>query len=120
MFFPPESAEQSSVLLVYDPLSSNASRNPVEKTKHLSEVEKELTKLARDAADVKSQVISVDKKWHTAVLGKDGTTLNAYVEPYFLEVYVYILMAHLALSEKTRRSPSNLVLIQEKHLKTPS
>ena len=77
LFFPPESAEVSSVLLVYDPSSPSASKNPAEKVKHLTEVEKELLKLARDAADVKSQVVFVDKKWHAAVLGKDGTTLNA-------------------------------------------
>ncbi|KAI5121582.1 hypothetical protein M0805_000761 [Coniferiporia weirii] len=79
LFFPDESNEESSVLLVYDPTSPAASRNPIEKGKHLGEVEKELLKLARDAADVKSELIPVEAKWHSYVAGKDGTTLNAII-----------------------------------------
>ncbi len=81
LFFPPESEEQSSVLLVYDPTSPSASPSPVEKSKNVEEAEKELLKWAKDAADVKSHVITVEKKWHSAVIGKGGTTLNAYVVP---------------------------------------
>lgn len=77
LFFPPESEEQSSVLLVYDPTSPSASPSPVEKSKNVEEAEKELLKWAKDAADVKSHVITVEKKWHGAVIGKGGTTLNA-------------------------------------------
>lgn len=79
VFFPPESAEQSSVLLVYDPTSPNASPSPVEKANNLEAVEKELLKMARDAADVKTEVIEVEKKWHDAVVGRGGTTLNAII-----------------------------------------
>ncbi|TCD71269.1 hypothetical protein EIP91_011748 [Steccherinum ochraceum] len=79
VFFPPESAEQSSVLLVYDPTSPNASPSPVEKASKLEEVEKELLKMAKDAADVKTVTINVEKKWHDAVVGKNGTTLNAII-----------------------------------------
>ncbi|KAJ7346831.1 hypothetical protein DFH08DRAFT_914794 [Mycena albidolilacea] len=78
-FFPPESAEQSTVLLVYDPLSANASPSPDEKKRHLEEVAKEILKLAKDAADVKSQTIAVEKRWHDAVVGKNNTTLNAII-----------------------------------------
>ncbi|KAJ7268787.1 hypothetical protein B0H12DRAFT_1200682 [Mycena haematopus] len=78
-FFPPESAEQSTVLLVYDPLSGNASPSPDEKKRHLEEVAKEILKLAKDAADVKSQTIAVEKRWHDAVVGKNNTTLNAII-----------------------------------------
>ncbi len=77
LFFPPELEEQSSVLLVYDPTSPSASPSPVEKSKNVEEAEKELLKWAKDAADVKSHVIAVEKKWHSAVIGKGGTTLNA-------------------------------------------
>lgn len=77
MFFPPESQEQSSILLVYDPTTPSASPVPVEKAKHLDDVEKEIVKMAREAADVKSESISVEKKWHEAVVGTSGTTLNA-------------------------------------------
>jgi len=79
VFFPPESQEQSSVLVVYDPTSPSASPSPVEKAKHLEEVASELLKMAREAADVKSETITVEKKWHDAVLGKGRTTLNAII-----------------------------------------
>lgn len=77
LYFPPESAESSTVVLVYDPVSPSASPLPTEKVQHLDEVEKELRKLAKDAADVKSETLIVDQKWHEAIVGKDGTTLNA-------------------------------------------
>lgn len=51
----------------------------MEKAKHLDEVEKELRKLAKDAADVKSETLVVDKKWHDAIIGQGGTTLNAII-----------------------------------------
>ena len=49
VFFPPESHENSSVLLVYDPLSSNYSVSLDERLKHLDDVSKDLQKFARDA-----------------------------------------------------------------------
>jgi len=77
VFFPPESAEQSTVLLVYDPSTNSASPSPVEKKQHLEEVSNDLLKLAKDAGDVKSEVVSVEARWHEAVQGHGGTTLNA-------------------------------------------
>lgn len=77
VFFPKESEESSSVLLVYDPFSPNASPSPDDKNRHLSDVEKDLLKLAKDAADVKGETITVDKRWHEAIIGQNGTTLNA-------------------------------------------
>ncbi|THV02452.1 hypothetical protein K435DRAFT_775632 [Dendrothele bispora CBS 962.96] len=79
VYFPPESAESSSVLLVYDPLSSSYSPSPDEKSRNLDEVVKELSKLAKDAADVKSETIEVDGRWHEAIIGEGGTTLNAII-----------------------------------------
>ncbi|KAL5507527.1 hypothetical protein ACEPAH_6983 [Sanghuangporus vaninii] len=79
LFFPEESQEESTVLLVYDPTNTSASRDMDEKSKHLAEVEKELVKLARDVADVKSELIPVEAKWHSYVAGWDGTTLNAII-----------------------------------------
>lgn len=34
-------------------------------------------KLAADAADVKTEKMTVEQKWHSAVVGRSGTTLNA-------------------------------------------
>ncbi|PFH53804.1 hypothetical protein AMATHDRAFT_1030 [Amanita thiersii Skay4041] len=79
VYFPPETAEQSSVLLVYDPQSPSASPSPDEKNKHLEDVEKELLKMSKEAADVTHQTIDVEKRWHDAVVGVGGTTLNAII-----------------------------------------
>ncbi|KAH7888537.1 hypothetical protein F5I97DRAFT_1853381 [Phlebopus sp. FC_14] len=68
VFFPPESAEQSSVLLVYDPFFPAASPSPVEKEKHLNAVSQELLQMSKEAADVKSETISAEKQWHGVVL----------------------------------------------------
>jgi len=48
-----------------------------QKKKHLDQVEKELLKMAKGVADVKSEVISVEKRWHDTVLGEGMTTLNS-------------------------------------------
>jgi polyribonucleotide nucleotidyltransferase len=77
VYFPPESEEQSLVVLVYDPLSPAVS--PADKEKHLDDVSKEILKLAKDAADVKSVTLTIDKKWHDSVTGWGGTTLNAII-----------------------------------------
>ncbi|KAG2150530.1 hypothetical protein DEU56DRAFT_33581 [Suillus clintonianus] len=79
VFFPPESAEQSQVLLVYDPLSPSASPSPVEKEKHLNIVVEELLTMVKEAGEVKSQLVPVEKRWHEAVVGQEGTTLNAII-----------------------------------------
>jgi hypothetical protein len=77
VYFPAESEESSFVLFVYDPFSANASPIPDEKQKHLDAVEKDLLKFSKEAADVKTVKINVEKKWHDSVVGFGGTTLNA-------------------------------------------
>ncbi|KAG5638880.1 hypothetical protein H0H81_009183 [Sphagnurus paluster] len=79
VIFPPEASEQSTVVLVYDPASPSASLNPEDKKKHLDDVEKEVLKFAKDAADVKSEKVPVEARWHDAVVGHGGTTLNALI-----------------------------------------
>lgn len=79
VYFPTESSESSLVLLVYDPFSPSASLIPDEKKKHLDDVEKDVLRLAKDAANVKTEVIPVEKRWHEAVVGWGGTTLNAII-----------------------------------------
>ncbi|GAW04289.1 KH domain-containing protein [Lentinula edodes] len=79
VYFPAESAEQSSVLLVYDPFGKAASPSPDDKAKSLDEVTKELMKMVKEAADVKSDTLQVEKRWHEAIIGQGGTTLNAII-----------------------------------------
>ena len=79
VFFPPESLEQSSLLLVYDPTSPSASPSPLDKSKSLEDVASEILKMAKETANVKSQLIQVEKKWHSAITGKSGTALEAII-----------------------------------------
>ncbi|KAH0588911.1 KH domain-containing protein [Termitomyces sp. J132] len=79
VIFPNEALEQSTVVLVYDPSTASASSSPDDKNKHLDDVEKEILKLAKDAADVKSEKVPVEARWHDAVVGQGGTTLNAII-----------------------------------------
>jgi len=79
IYFPNEALESSEILLVYDPFSATASPIPNEKAKHLDAVEKDLLKLAKEAADVKTELLTVEKRWHDAVRGNGGTTLNAII-----------------------------------------
>lgn len=106
VYFPHESAEESTVLLVYDPFSSTASPSPVEKEKNLTEVVKEMLKLAKDAADVTSIMIPVEQKWHAAVTGKNGTTLNAW-DFCFKWTSNSLTITNLVSSEKTKPCQSN-------------
>ncbi|KAI6110629.1 hypothetical protein EDD16DRAFT_1239358 [Pisolithus croceorrhizus] len=76
VFFPPESTQQSSVLLVYDPFSPRASPSPVEKEKHLDEVSQALLEMAKEVADIKTEVLPIEKRWHKALIGKDGNILD--------------------------------------------
>ncbi|KAJ1304542.1 hypothetical protein OPQ81_005683 [Rhizoctonia solani] len=74
--FPEESEEKSTVLLVYD-LGKSSSKT--EKKKHLDEVERELKKLVAETGSVRSEEITVDKKWHQAIVGKNDSNLNAII-----------------------------------------
>ncbi|CAE6430863.1 unnamed protein product [Rhizoctonia solani] len=74
--FPEESEEKSTVLLVYD-LGKNSSKT--EKKKHLDEVERELKKLVAETGNIRSEEVTVDQKWHQAIIGKNESNLNAIV-----------------------------------------
>jgi hypothetical protein len=39
-------------------------------------VQKNLLKLAADSSDVKSETIQIESKWHSAIIGKNGSNLN--------------------------------------------
>lgn len=79
VFFPPESLEQPSLLLVYDPTSPSASPSPLDKNKNLEDVASKIQKMAKEVEDVKTQMIQVERKWHSAVIGRSNTTLDAII-----------------------------------------
>jgi hypothetical protein len=45
----------------------------------LKEVKSELEKLVKEAGDVKTEIVTVEPKWQEAVVGRNGTTLNAII-----------------------------------------
>lgn len=100
IFFPPETSESSSVLLVHDPLNlAPVAPSPAQKQTHLDDVQKELLKMAADAADVKSETIEVDSKWHASVVGKQGTTLNACVLASPCQLYLLTFASYRIIGE---------------------
>jgi hypothetical protein len=64
---------------VYDPTSPSASPSPLDKGKNLEDVANEVLKMAKEVADIKSELIDAEKKWHTAVMGKWGATLDKII-----------------------------------------
>lgn len=70
VLFPPEEAEQSAILLVYDPNSAIASKSIFEKTKSLNDVFPQVAKMVKDVGAVKTELFAVEKKWHRLVSGK--------------------------------------------------
>ncbi|KIM31115.1 hypothetical protein M408DRAFT_327405 [Serendipita vermifera MAFF 305830] len=76
VYFPPESDAHSNILLVYDPLQKQSQK---EKKAALAEVEKEILALVAGIGPLKTETVSVEKKWHHAVIGKNRSTLNALI-----------------------------------------
>lgn len=79
--FPPPSEESSIVFLV---LTGDDSALPKDKKQRDAQLSGSLTKaaaaisdLAKEAADVKTETIDVDQKWHRHVIGPGGSVLRA-------------------------------------------
>ncbi|KAL7418419.1 hypothetical protein Q5752_006877 [Cryptotrichosporon argae] len=78
--FPPAADESHDVGLVF-----TGAFNPADKSAHAG-VKKQvdaaaaaLSALASDAADIKTETLDVDKKWHRFIIGQGGTVLNALI-----------------------------------------
>ncbi|SGY13363.1 BQ5605_C010g05845 [Microbotryum silenes-dioicae] len=74
VIFPPDGEDRSDILLV----SATAS-SPAAAAEALGAAREEILGLAKDAADIKVETISIPASLHGAVIGKDGTTLNAVI-----------------------------------------
>ncbi|CAG8647317.1 4256_t:CDS:10, partial [Acaulospora colombiana] len=66
----------SNVLLVYDPLAAQPVKN---KQAVLAEIEAEILGHVAGLGQIKTETVSVERKWHPAVTGKNGSTLNALI-----------------------------------------
>jgi len=78
--FPPASDESSDVLVVYTgeiPADKKARETKLKDV--LAAATKALNELAKDAADIKTETLEVEKKWHRSIIGTGGTVLNALI-----------------------------------------
>ncbi|KZO98979.1 hypothetical protein CALVIDRAFT_535076 [Calocera viscosa TUFC12733] len=80
VLFPHEGAESSTVLLVHTrPLDGDKKANDAEIRKRLAEVKEEMGTMEKEAADMKTETLKVEKKWHRFIIGQGGTTLNGII-----------------------------------------
>lgn len=73
--FPAQAEESSEVVLVY----TGSSTDKKATASALDAASAALQELARGAADMKTETLDVDKKWHRAIIGPGGTVLNALI-----------------------------------------
>ncbi|ODN73290.1 hypothetical protein L202_07839 [Cryptococcus amylolentus CBS 6039] len=71
--FPSASEESSNVLLVYN---GPKNANP---TSVFEAASNELSAIAKEVADIKTEVLEVDKKFHKYIIGQGGSVLNAII-----------------------------------------
>ena len=109
--FPPASDESSEVLLVYTgdiPADKKARDSKLKEA--LTSAQKALNELAKDAADIKTENLTVDKKWHRYIIGTGGTVLNALIgEEGMVSVKVGAKAAGDAEDSVVVRGPSSEV-----------
>lgn len=109
--FPPASDESSDVLLVYTgdiPADKKARETKLKDA--LDAATKALNDLAKDAADIKSETLDVEKKWHKFIIGQGGTVLNALIgEDGLVNVKVGAKSAGENEDEVVVRGPSSEV-----------
>lgn len=81
--FPPASEDSSEVLLVYTgPLESLPTEKKARENKLselLASASAGLNDLAKDAADIRTENLDIDKKWHRYIIGQGGSVLNALI-----------------------------------------
>lgn len=79
--FPPAAEESSEVLLVYtgEGLPADKKARDAQLKDALTAATAALDELAKDAADIKTETLDVDKKWHRYIIGQGGTVLNALI-----------------------------------------
>lgn len=78
--FPPQSEESSEVLIIYTgDLPSDKKVRDGQLKDALSKATAAMQDLAKGAADIKTETLDVEKKWHRAIIGPGGTVLNALI-----------------------------------------
>ena len=81
--FPPVSEESSEILLVFngpaDSLPAEKKARDANLKEHLDKASAAMEDLRKDAANLKTETLDVDKKWHRFIIGQGGTVLNALI-----------------------------------------
>ncbi len=81
--FPPASDESSEVLLFYtgalNSLPADKKARDAKLKGSLDSASQALRDLAKDAADIKTETLDIEKKWHRYIIGQGGTVLNALI-----------------------------------------
>ena len=78
--FPPSGEESSDVLVVYTGEGNGKDA--------IAAASAALNELAKDAADIKTETLVVDKKFHRAIIGPQGTVLNALIGDNLVKVQI--------------------------------
>ena len=79
--FPPASEESDEVLLIFtgEGLPADKKARDAQLKEALTAATAALNELAKDASDIKTETMDVDKKWHRFIIGQGGTVLNALI-----------------------------------------
>lgn len=79
--FPPAAEESDEVLVIFtgEGLPADKKARDAQLKEALSAASAALNDLAKDAADIKTETMDVDKKWHRYIIGQGGTVLNALI-----------------------------------------
>lgn len=81
--FPPPAEESAEVFLFYtgplESLPSDKKARDAKLKESLDTAAQSLRNLAKDAADIKTETLDVEKKWHRYIIGQGGTVLNALI-----------------------------------------
>ncbi|BEJ11747.1 hypothetical protein CspHIS471_0202070 [Cutaneotrichosporon sp. HIS471] len=79
--FPPSDSDDGDVAVVYNgaDLPADKKQRDAKLKEAIGAAAAALEELAKGAADVKTENLDVDKKWHRAIIGQGGTVLNALI-----------------------------------------
>jgi hypothetical protein len=79
--FPPVSEDSSEVLIIFtgEGLPADKKARDAQLSKALSAASAELESLAKEASNIKTETLEIDKKWHRFIIGQNGTVLNALI-----------------------------------------
>lgn len=79
--FPPSDSDDGDVSVVYNggDLPADKKQRDAKLKEAIGAAAAALEELAKGAADVKTENLDVDKKWHRAIIGQGGTVLNALI-----------------------------------------